>query len=181
GGSGAYAPRLAEPRRRSLVRPVAGRKRVIMERQHVELVVRLHDLLGPRIVLGRRTDRDGLRPLVLPDERREDAEQRRILIGGEIAAAAPRLIDDAGIIDSPWLLASVGAAKVRQCRSAVRGHIFDPVLGFAGGAGADIDAEECFRPDQLGEVEELMRSEGVAFLTHALLDARATRRRGVTP
>ena len=117
-GEGGEPLGCGEPDGRALMRPVASRNGVIMQPQDIHLVVGLHHLLGPRVIVSRCPDSEDLGPAILPDEGAEDPQQRRVLIGAEIASAAPHLVADPHVIDLPRPLASVRTAQLSQARIA---------------------------------------------------------------
>ena len=87
-----------------------------------------------------------------------------VFTAGHVAAAAPRLVADAPVLDVEGLPVAVGRALVgegeRSGRSVAVGH---PVVELARGARADVGRDVGFGADQPAQAHELVNAELVAL------------------
>ncbi len=156
--------------RRSLVRPLAGRDGVEMQRDGVDQVAGLgHQGVGPRQVVsvGAAGDLDDRRGAGRPQEGRIASVEIGIGPRAHVPAAAPGLVAHADIVDPPGLVATVGPALAGQARTRVRGQVFEPVARLLRRSATDIGREIGLGPDQFGEVHEFVRAEAVGLLDPA--------------
>src|SRR5262249_55234902 len=94
----------------------------------------------------------------------ESAILGAIVLGRELAAAAPALVTDAPVTDAEWAGVAVRAALVGQRRGAGRGvAVLDPALILLGGAGADVGREVGLDVAQPAEAHELVSAEVVGL------------------
>src|SRR5262249_11852917 len=83
-----------------------------------------------------------------------------VVLGRELAAAAPALVADTPVADAERLAAPVGRPLVGQGRGAGRGvAILDPLLEFLGRAGADVGREIGLDAAEPAEADELVGAE----------------------
>ena len=112
-------------------------------------------LLGPEAMNDRRR-------VEARHPRREAAELHRVLLGGEIAAAAPALVADAPVADLQRILLAVLGAQIGQRRRAGgRVAVLDPLVEVARRQAAQVGGEVGLAADHAAEARELDRAEMV--------------------
>ena len=90
----------------------------------------------------------------------EPAVLAAIVLGDELAAAAPALVADAPVADAEGLATAVGRALVGEGgRSCRRVAVLDPLLEFLGRASPDVGGEIRLHAAELAEPHELVGAE----------------------
>jgi len=160
----------AKARGGALLFPHARRHRVVVETDgvhHVRLDFAAQGI-GPADVVVIAAAGDEFRPRAFRrlHEGVVVLVQVRVVLRAHIAAAAPGFVADAKVIDFIRLGAAILAAQLGQGRLAVRGHVFQPFGHFLRRAGTEVAIDVGLCAQQLGQVEEFVRADGIR-LFHA--------------
>ncbi|MGO9470287.1 MAG: hypothetical protein ACLQVF_39830, partial [Isosphaeraceae bacterium] len=94
----------------------------------------------------------------------EPAILAAIVLGRELAAAAPALVADAPVPDAKGLALAAGDPLIGKRRRAGRGvAVFDPLLKLLGRASPNVGGEIGLDLAELAKTDELMGAELVGF------------------
>ena len=136
--------------------------------------------IGPR---GVAVAGDHFRPGLsgCPQESLVIAVQAGVVVGLQVAAAAPQFVADAEVGDFERLFVSVPGTQPGQGRAAVRCHVLDPIGHLLHGAGADIAVDVGLGAQHVDQVEEFVGADGVDLVTLPPLTLWGRRFCGPTP